>query len=67
MIRIRRANSSLARRLCTALAAFGLLFAATVAPVTHSIAMPMMPQMAAAPATHPAGAHDMSMHDHGCD
>jgi hypothetical protein len=60
MIRTRRSKSSLARRLYTALAVLVLLFAATVAPVTHSIAMPMMAMLA------PAG-HDMTMHDHGCD
>jgi hypothetical protein len=70
MIRSRRTRASLTRRLCTALAALGLLFAATVASVTHSIAMPMMPAMpsAAAETMHP----DMAMpaaapHDHGCD
>ena len=38
----RHCRVSLSRRLCTALAALGLLFAATVASVTHSLAMPMM-------------------------
>jgi len=62
MIGTHRARHTPARRLCAALAVLVLLFAATVASITHSIAMPAM-TMVMTPATD----HDSAMHDHDCD
>lgn len=53
------------------MAVLGLLFATTIASVTHSIAMPMagmeVPMQAEAPAHHHKAKADGAPHDHGCD
>ncbi len=64
----RRVRPSLLRRFCALTAVLGLLFAATVASVTHSVAMPIMPavqmDVAVMPdhhaATPSAAGHDCS-------
>lgn len=69
MILRRHSRASLQRRFCTLLAALGLLFAATVASVTHSVAMPMMGMDSLQPmaAMDHHATQEAAAQDHGCD
>ena len=63
----RRFRPSALRRFCALAAVLGLLFAATVASVTHSVAMPMMPAayMAGGTTHHDSAAVPAADHDCG--